>query len=70
MAYGCGGSSPPFRTILKGNNDAKLLFPFAFSDLETFFVGFLGIPPVYPYRLFCTWWDEATPSVPAGDHPK
>ena len=24
MAYGCGGSSPPFRTIYTGNNDAKL----------------------------------------------
>ena len=30
MAYGCGGSSPPFRTILKGSNDAKLLFPLLF----------------------------------------
>ena len=34
MAYGCAGSSPAFRTILKGGNNAKLLFPFAFSDLE------------------------------------
>ena len=30
MAYGCAGSSPAFRTISKGNNDAKLLFPFHF----------------------------------------
>ena len=34
MAYGCGGSSPPFRTILKGSNNAKLLLLF-FSDPET-----------------------------------
>lgn len=43
---------PPFRTILKGSNNAKLLFPFAFSDSETFFAGFLGIPAVYPYRIY------------------
>jgi hypothetical protein len=52
VAYGCAGSSPAFRTILKGNNDAKLLFPCAFSDLETLFAGFLGIPLVYPYRIY------------------
>ena len=34
MAYGCAGSSPAFRTILKGSNNAKLLFPFVFSELE------------------------------------
>jgi SpoVK/Ycf46/Vps4 family AAA+-type ATPase len=28
---------------LKGNNDAKLLFPFVFSDLETFFAGFVSL---------------------------
>ena len=30
MAYGCGGSSPPFRTIYKGSNEAKLLFTLSF----------------------------------------
>ena len=34
MAYGCAGSSPAFRTILKGNNNAKLLFPLVFAELE------------------------------------
>ena len=34
MAYGCAGSSPAFRTILKGSNNAKLLLLF-FSDPET-----------------------------------
>ena len=52
MAYGCGGSSPPFRTILKGSNDAKLLFPFLFSDSKNLYAGFLGIPLVYPYRIY------------------
>ena len=33
MAYGCAGSSPAFRTISKGNNDAKVLFPF-YIDLS------------------------------------
>ena len=38
MAYGCAGSSPAFRTILKGSNNAKLLLPFLFSDPVTILV--------------------------------
>ena len=43
MAYGCGGSSPPFRTIYKGGNDAKLLFPF-FDRLQ------IDVPMHFIYR--------------------
>ena len=32
MAYGCAGSSPAFRTILKGSNNAKRLLPFFFGS--------------------------------------
>lgn len=35
MAYGCAGSSPAFRTISEGNNDAKLLFPSSTSMSDT-----------------------------------
>ena len=47
MAYGCAGSSPAFRTILKGSNNAKLLFPFEFPDLGNSFFGLLCISLVY-----------------------
>ena len=43
MAYGCAGSSPAFRTILKGSNDAKLLFPLSFLPIYKFSICALGI---------------------------